>query len=213
MKTSMQFLAWQALRLVVVVCLFQISPETNAQAFKGGFLGGINASQVDNDGVNGFGKLGLHAGAFIYKDIIPGLLEWQMELRYSGKGSYRGPTQTDPSYYVMEVGYVEMPLSLNYIYKEKIRLEFGFSPDVLLREVYRDQDGFLDTEYSNELNRFGLNVFAGLNYFFLPRVALTLRYQYSVFPFYKFTFYTPRYRDSGLFHDLFSFGAAYHFGR
>ena len=42
---------------------------------------------------------------------------------------------------LIDLRYIEMPLSIHYFLNEKVQLELGLSPDVLLKERYEDEDG------------------------------------------------------------------------
>ncbi len=189
-----------------------ISLTSFAQKFHGGIFAGINASQIDNDSYGGFNKLGLNAGAFVSREIMQNL-NWQMELKYSSRGMYHHPTITQNFIDLSNLRYIELPISVHYFYNEKIQVELGFAPDMLLSEYYEDENGILDPEYAPDLRRFGVNVFAGAYYYFIENMAAGFRYTYSAIPFYPFDFWTSRYRDKGLFHDVISLSVKYYFVR
>jgi hypothetical protein len=200
------------LSLAIMLWLFSYT-EGYSQQFQGGINAGLNAAQIDGDGDEGFGKLGLNAGAFVARPIIEDLLYWQFELRYTSRGKYKYPTPQDRSIEVANLHYLEAPLSLHYFYREKFQVELGLSPDVLLLEAYADEDGPISTDYANELDRFGLTAFAGIWYYPLGDLGIGVRYNYSVIPFYRFDAYAVRYRDSGFFHDVLSLNVKYYFLR
>jgi hypothetical protein len=188
----------------------------SAQSFQGGVSGGLNAARIDGDGHEFYGKLGLNVGAFVARAIVPDMLYWQMELKYTSRGKYhiyRDPTGSIVDLSLIDLRYAELPLSLHYFLNEKVQLELGLSPDLLLKERYEDGEGVLPVEEANDLRRFGITAFAGANYFVLEPLAVGIRFNYSVIPFYKFDAYAVRYRDSGWFHDVLSINARYYFTR
>lgn len=188
----------------------------NAQKFQGGLIGGLNAARIDGDGHEFYGKLGLNAGAFVAREILPEMLFWQMEVKYTSRGKYhlyRDPMGNIVGLSLIDLRYAELPLSLHYFLNEQVQLELGLSPDLLLRERYEDENGILPLEDANDLRRFGVTVFAGGNYFVLEQLAVGIRFNYSVIPFYKFDAYAVRYRDSGWFHDVLSVNVRYYFTR
>ncbi|MEX0988457.1 MAG: outer membrane beta-barrel protein [Bacteroidales bacterium] len=187
-----------------------------SQGFQGGVSAGLNAARIDGDGHELYGKLGLNAGVFVAREILPGQLFWQMELKYTSRGKYN--LQRDNLGFIIgldliDLRYIELPLSLHYIMNDKIQVELGLSPDVLIKEYYEDENGEVSSEYANDLRRFGITAFAGLNYFVLENFAAGMRFNYSAFPFYKFDAYSVRYRYSGWFHDVLSLNARYYFTR
>lgn len=194
--------------LLITLCIRGISQE-----FRGGLIGGLNAARIDGDGHELWGKLGLNAGAFISREVVPGTIFWQLELKYSARGKYQGPTLSSPGIEIIDLKYAELPFSIHYLFNEKIDVELGLSPDVLLREYYADENGEISPDYAQDLRRFGITGLGGISYFVLPKLALGMRFNYSLIPFYKFDAYAVRYRDSGFFHDVLSLNARYYLSR
>ncbi len=202
------------IKILFIVSLFLVLHGLSAQSFQGGIFGGLNAARIDGDGHELYGKLGLNAGAFAARAIVPEMLYWQLELKYTSRGKYnveRNATGNIIGTSLIDLRYIEMPLSIHYFLNEKVQLELGLSPDVLLKERYEDEDGPLPSD--RELDRFGITAFAGANYFITDPFAVGIRFNYSVFPFYKFDAYAALYRYSGWFHDVLSINVRYYFTR
>jgi hypothetical protein len=201
--------------LYILSGLFLLT-SLSGQDFQGGFSGGLNAARIDGDSHEFYGKLGLNLGAFVARPIIPDMLYWQMELKYTSRGKYnlqRNSSGTIIGMSLIDLRYIEMPLSLHYFLNEKVQIELGLSPDLLMKERYEDENGILPPEDANDLRPVGITAFAGANYFVLDPLAFGIRFNYSVFPFYKRPGYAVRYRDSGWFHDVLSINARYYFAR
>ena len=204
------------IKYLFILSLLFLLTGLAAQNFQGGVSGGLNAARIDGDGHEFYGKLGLNAGVFAARAIVPDLLYWQIEIKYTSRGKYhiyRDPTGGIVDLSLIDLRYAELPLSIHYFLNEKVQLELGLSPDLLLKEHYEDGDGILPAEDANDLRRFGITAFAGANYFVLEPLAVGIRFNYSVVPFYKFSAYAVRYRDSGWFHDVLSINARYYFTR
>jgi hypothetical protein len=194
---------------VMACALFPATNQSMAQQFNAGVFGGVTAAQVDGDTYAGYNKLGLTAGAFVNREIDYNIF-WQLEIKYVSRGSYKGPSDFDPTLFRSTYRYIEVPLSVHYLHDKKIQVEAGASPEVLINTIFSDQDGILDPTNYPENRRFGLSVFAGLNYWFNARTGAGIRFTYSALPFRDPREWNhPRYR--GYFHDVISLSLAYRF--
>ena len=168
--------------LALMILLFIGFSVVNGQQLKYGIFGGITASQVAGDPYSGFNKLGGTAGLFV-NNLIDYNIYWQAEIKYVSRGVYKGPTDSDQTLYKSAYHYVEIPLSVHYLAKEKFLIEIGTSPEVLVGAAYWDENGVLNPEGYPEIRRFGLSVFAGVGYWFSKRMMVGLRYTNSAIPF------------------------------
>lgn len=172
------------------------------QSFNAGLFGGLTASQVDGDSYSGYSKVGITAGAFVNQHIDHDFYG-QIEIKYIQRGVYQGPSDYDQTLFRSTYHYIEIPLSVHYLPKEKLFFEMGISPEVLLGVVYRDENGILNSSTYAENRRFGLSVFAGIGYWFSPTMGLDMRYTHSAFPFRETEEWNnAQYR--GLFHSVIS---------
>ena len=186
-----------------------ISLCLHGQKINAGFFGGITASQVDGDAYVGFNKLGLTAGAFGNRHIEYDIY-WQVEVKYVTRGTYKGPGDNDPTLYRSTYHYVEFPLSVHYLYDNKIQVEAGTSPEVLVKTIFSDQEGIIDPSSYPDNRRFGLSVFGGIFFWLNDTAGVGIRYTYSAIPFRDPQEWNhPRYR--GYFHNVICLTAAYKF--
>ncbi|MCK4750124.1 MAG: outer membrane beta-barrel protein, partial [Bacteroidales bacterium] len=153
-----------------------------AQQFNAGVFGGITASQVTGDSYAGYNKLGLTTGVFVNREIDYNIY-WQLEIKYVSRGVYKGPSDLDQTLYRSTYRYIELPLSVHYLYDEKIQVEAGTSPEVLISTTFSDQDGIIDPDNYPDNRRIGLSVFAGLHYWFNSTTGVGIRFTYSAIPF------------------------------
>ena len=166
-----------------IVILLSITASMKGQQFNAGFFGGINVSQVSGDFYKGFNKLGFTAGFFVNSPIEQNFY-WQAEIKYGTRGAAsEGPSAGDPSLHKSSYHIVELPLSVNYLFDEKILVEIGISPEVLITERFWDENGLMAESSYTDNRRFGLSVFAGVGYWFNDRLMAGLRYTNSAIPF------------------------------
>jgi len=193
--------------LVTGMLLWPLS--SSGQQFNAGLFGGVTASQVDGDTYGGFNKLGMTAGAFVNRYIEHDIF-WQVEIKYAMRGVYEGPGLNNNFLYKSSYHYLEFPLSVHYLFNEKIQVELGVSPEVLLFARFWDQDGLMDPSSYPDNRRIGLSVFGGVYYWFASSIGVGIRYTYSAIPFRKpQEWNNPQYR--GYFHNVLCLTVAYQF--
>ena len=203
-------LARGRIALILLLLFLGTSSELLSQQFNAGLFGGVTASQVDGDTYGGFNKLGMTAGAFVNR-YIDWDIYWQLELKYVMRGVYEGPSGISDNFlYKSAYHYLEFPLSVHYLFNEKIQAELGISPEVLLFARFWDQDGLIDPGSYPENRKIGLSVFAGLLYWFSPHAGIGIRYTYSAIPFRNpQEWNNPQYR--GYFHNVLCLTGAFKF--
>ena len=195
------------LLMAFLVAVMAVLP-LNAQQFNGGFFGGVTASQVDGDSYGGFNKLGFTAGAFVNREVAFDI-SWQLEIKYVSRGAYENFGPDDPRIYKTVYRYVEVPLSVHYLFNEKIQAELGISPEVLIHYASFDEYGKIPPGVDAEENRrFGLSAFVGVYYWFVPSTGVGLRYTRSAVAFREpQEWNNPQYR--GYFHSVLCLTMAY----
>lgn len=196
---------------LMLVLTVVISLSVKGQQLNMAVFGGMNISQVQGDSYSGFNKLGFAAG-FLVNNQIDNNIYWQAEIKYGSRGVYKGPSDGDQTLYRSGYHIVELPLSIHYLHDEKLMVEIGTSPELLVAAVYWDEYGVMDPTNSPENRRFGLNVFAGIGYWIKPKLMVALRYTNSAIPFRDpEEWNNPQYR--GYFHNVFSLTAAFRVGQ
>ncbi len=208
--------------------LFSLGVKTYAQSnyfiedpkvFNGGLILGLNFSQIDGDTYYGYHKVALNAGGVVYVHFTPAFGA-SMELLYSRKGS-RGEDVTESpaigtyvTKYFMNVNYVEVPLTLHYIYY-KFDVEAGISYAYLVSSsewVQADQPVLIDP-VANAFNKTDLEYIFGLSRRLYKKLYANARFEYSI------TSIRPAdriplgygYGNQGQFNNLFSLRFIYLF--
>jgi len=165
---------------ILVLLILSIS-GINAQYFNGGIVGGLSASQIDGDTFSGFNKLGVVAGGWVSRNFAENLAG-QLEIRYIGKGAYFSDLENAfPVYDKRSLHYIDMPVLLNYYYRDRIVLNLGVSPEYLVKHVWETLDG-IDPNDPFLYNSFTMSGIFGVGYTFLEKLTFNVRYNYSIIP-------------------------------
>lgn len=138
--------------LIGLICLFELLPSKSiAQSFNAGLIIGANTCQITGDALQGFDRISPNLGIFVNRDINKDF-SLQMEMQYLGKGSRKniGPKDLAPTFYLLRMHYIEIPLLLRYNLKPKIQLVAGPSVGVLISYKEADLYGDLKGQYSPE---------------------------------------------------------------
>jgi hypothetical protein len=186
--------------LLVVVTLSGISQE-----FNGGFYGGIAASQLDGDKLDGYNKAGIVAGGYINRYFNK---EWagQLGLRYAQKGS-----KTDNNvgfYYKAVLHYVEMPVTVRYQHFKKVDFEGGFSLGYLLKAM--EKIGSDDFDVADPpFDKFELASLLGVNYHFNKKLAVGAHFSYSILSVRPYSSGYEDFMDKGQHNNVVYFSVAY----
>lgn len=155
--------------------------HSDAQYFKAFLTGGMNATQIDGDGLGGYDKFGINAGAGVSRSFNE-KFGAQFELYYSQKGSKDVPTDNDPtpdSTFI--ANYIDIPIMFNYYYKRnKLKLKFEVGPyiGVLLNAAF--YDNYTTSDKTNEYYRTDIGAGAGIEYAFNDHFSFNLRISHSV---------------------------------
>ena len=139
--------------------------------FRGGLVGGVTASQIRGDGVEGFNKLGVHGGVLIEMRRYSNL-GLQLGIVYNQKGSRKVANHKVNDYdsWRYKFTYFDIPLVAVYDFREGFTLGTGLQPGVLVNAL---QDGLYSNAVTGEwspaplpIRNFELSwvVWAGMRY-------------------------------------------------
>lgn len=157
-----------------------LSLSAHAQSFNAGLVGGLSGTQLDGDGLSGFNKLGLYAGAYVNREIND-RWSWQFEMAYSQKGSRRvvkPETLDDGPWIRLQMHYIDVPLLVIWDFRDDIAIEGGVSGNLLLSYAYNDlRNNQLNTNFS----RFESAILLGARYQVQAQLYVFARANYSLF--------------------------------
>lgn len=191
--------------LSILVCLVALAGSSQEnERFNLVLSAGGVGTQVDGDMLGGYDKLGAFAGIYLNKKIGEKSAV-DFGLTYVQKGSRKNVSIDDPSYYLLRLNYVELPLMFSINYKKKYRFEGGLSFAYLFKSHEENsQVGLIDNPFKSY--DFCYNV--GFGYRITERFYSNLRYSYSLLPIrdfqgnaYRGNFWT-RMFNKGLYNNL-----------
>ncbi|MCB2220301.1 MAG: PorT family protein [Bacteroidetes bacterium] len=149
-----------------------------AQDFRGGVLGGLAASEISGDRLQGPNKAGLYLGAFVNRYITP-RSSFQMELDFIQKGSRENPDSVNNyESYLLRLNYIELPVHYRYDFHERGTLEAGLSLGVLIHS-YEEANGY-EWVSGPEFQRTDLSFNIGAFYTIMERLRINVRYSNSI---------------------------------
>ena len=174
--TSVRFLC-----LSFLLCLFYNESAT-AQKFTGKLILGLNGSQIDGDGMSGYHKPGLLAGAGVYFPISE---QWTLgpEFCYSMKGSQTSSAQLELGYdrIIYKLNYIDLPIVATCRIRPNFAAMGGFQFSYLLNaklDAGFNSTGFADANYL--FKTMDYQIFCGIEYRVFGQVWFTGRVCYSV---------------------------------
>lgn len=172
-------------RLSLLGGLVLICASAVGQKFDGGIYAGINTSQITGDDLAGYDKLSAAFGGFARRSFNE---RWAMtmELGYLGKGSRKNisPRDSVPTFYLLRLHYIEVPLMVQYTWKEQLTLEAGPSVGVLFKWYEEDTFGELSGPYSSrqQFKPLDFSFALGVMWWFNERWAISVRNANTMFP-------------------------------
>lgn len=161
--------------LIVLVLPFVVK----AQDFRAGLQFGITPSQVDGDGISGYNKIGLRAGAFVERDINDKVFFFT-DLSFTMKGS-RVASSKNVNFDQVELttNYIDWGLYAGYRFSEKIDFKAGLIPSVLIYDKETTAGG-IEILGENPFRAVNLLISGGLNYSFSKHFSVDATYNYSI---------------------------------
>lgn len=170
------------LSLFLTFATLAVQAQTETQR-KGQFSGlikvGLVASQIHNDDVGGYNKLGGTAGFGVFTPISRSA-KIQLELNYAMRGSRKAarPDKGDFNSFTLEAHYIDIPI----LYRSHIAMfdyEIGLCNGILIGSRRVDPQ-FLTTVAA--FNRYELAVNAGVSVPMNENWSFNARFHYSLLP-------------------------------
>lgn len=165
--------------LVLLTVNLSIAQKRAKIGFQAGAYGGGILSQIFGDNYAGFDRLGPQAGLFS-KYVMNNDFQIKTELCYIQKGS-KQVLPKQGIYTNFKLDYIEVPVLLNYFYKDDIYAEAGLGFSYLLSaKVDLDGSGFIDQDLG--FKNYELSGIIGAGYIFHPHFSISARWAYSILP-------------------------------
>ncbi len=196
--------------LAFILLIFYTS-NASAQSFQGGIAAGLVGSQVAGDTYSGFNKAGIYAGFWVRLGLSEHT-SLQTEISYFQKGSRHNPDEKkqDYTFYLMRLGYIEMPFLYQYHLKNKLILEAGPSFSFLLHS-YEELD-YMEVTYG-DFCLFNPSFMAGIGYPVTDKLSVNFRMNSSLLSIRKDEVNGSVYRffDHGQYNDCIMLFVGYRF--
>lgn len=186
---------------LVFIAFLLCALNTDAQKFQGGIAAGLVGSQVAGDTYSGYQKPGAYAGIWVRLDLSDHA-SVQSELSYFQKGSRHNPDEKrqDFTFYLMRLGYIEMPFLYRFQLKNNIILEAGPSFSFLLHSF--EELDYQEVTYG-KFRVLNPSFTAGIGYPLSPRISVNFRMNSSLISIRSDKVNGARYRfvDQGQYND------------
>jgi hypothetical protein len=197
------------MKKLLILLIFLSSPGL-AQRFKAELMASVVGSQVSGDNLQGFNKAGFMGGAGVRTFFND---KWSLGFRvaYFQKGS-RKPLKgdgTDSAFYLLRLGYVEMPLMLRYKSEKNFFVEAGPSLGYLLSSYEEDENGPLNLRIP--FYDFDLSLAGSLGYHLNNNLDFLFSYWQSIIPIREHTSGAVYRLNQGQYSSVISFGLIYTF--
>jgi len=193
----------------LIIFVFFITVTSVAQKFQGGVAAGLVGSQVAGDTYSGFNKPGAYAGVWV-RLAVNDRSSFQTEISYFQKGSRHNPDEKHQNYtfYLMRLGYIEMPFLYQYHLKNKLILEVGPSFSFLIHS--HEEMDYMEITYG-DFSLFNPSFMAGIGYPITEKLSVNFRMNSSLLSIRKDEVSGAVYRlfDHGQYNDCILFFLSY----
>ena len=167
------FLQTVTLRVILWITIsgcLSIAQPTMAQSFRAHAVLGLNATQIDGDGLWGYNQAGILAGAKISLPLSEAI-SLQTGMLYSAKGSRH--SEHELVFRIWRLSYLELPVEVQGHLVNKVYLFGGVSPNYLINA--RSDEGFGFEPSRTGFRNFDLCFVAGILYRFADNAGVQAR--------------------------------------
>ncbi len=159
--------------LVLAIGAIIISVNTNAQQVNLGVKGGLNFYNISNDNSSKYDmKTGIHLGLLGHIHLDKSIAV-QPELVYSSQGAKYTSDGTD---YKLKLGYINLPVMLQYMFNNGFRLEAGPQLGFLVSAKSEANNNSIDVKDNLKTVDFAVGLGAG---YIKPSTGLGIGLRYN----------------------------------
>lgn len=168
-----------AVAIFSFIAFGQEKPELQKGEFAGLLRAGLVTSQIHNDDIGGYNKLGGTLGTGIFTPLANDL-HLQIEINYSMRGSRKRPGRLDRTTFFIEPHYIDVPIIFRkFIWK--FDFEAGITNGIFLFSRINDPNFLLPNTVS-EFNRYELAGNLGVHVPINEKWTTNVRLHYSLLP-------------------------------
>lgn len=202
--------------ILFVLLTFNLCSQTNnLSEFSLKPIIGINACQIHGDSYDGYNKLGF-VGGFNVNARLSEKASLELGFLFTQKGSKHVPGKSDPSYYYLNINYIELPLYFNYYLNSKYFFTLGGYAAYFIN--YRENRDYIDQTGWYDYNKFDFGAVTGLGRKLVDELLVEIRFTNSLVPIRNFnsnTYYSnpiARYFNKGYYNNIVSLLLSYTIG-
>ena len=148
---------------------FSLFFGATAQSFRAQAILGLNASQIDGDGLWGYNQAGILGGVKVALPLSDAIAA-QAGMMYSAKGSRS--SEYEP-FSIWRLTYLELPVEIQGRLVDQVYLFGGLSPNYLIKVRQENGSGFTDSRRGYQ--SFDLCFVAGILYRFADNAGVQAR--------------------------------------
>lgn len=176
------------MRLLILLFIFLCSVIKSQEATPSSIFSlkpslGVNGCQVHGDSYDGYRKIGFFGGlavnAFLSKKV-----SLELGFYFSQKGSKHVPTKDDPSYYRLNLNYIDLPLSFRYLLNSRYFIVLG--PSVAYLISYNENSNYTNVTGNYIYNKFEIGINTGIGRKINDKFQVEVRFSNSIMPIRDF---------------------------
>jgi hypothetical protein len=169
-------------KIIIVAATFFLMFNANAQSAHFGIKGGLNASSLNFQGNSDMqSKIGFNVGLLAHIHTGNEFWAFQPEVYYSSEGS-KSKSNSNES---LNLGYINVPVLIQYMFSNGFRLEAGPQVGFLMSAKSKLNDN--STDIKNNMQSVVFSIPAGISYLTMTGLGFDARYNFGVSNIYKST--------------------------
>jgi hypothetical protein len=188
-------------KTIIIAATFFLILNANAQSAHFGIKGGLNASSLTFEGNSDMqSKIGFNVGLLAHIHTGNEFWAFQPEVYYSSEGA-KSKSNSNVS---LDLGYINVPVLIQYMFNNGFRLEAGPQVGFLMSAKSKLDDNSTDIKKNMQSAVFSIPL--GLGYLTMNGLGFDARYNFGISNIYKSTA-GPKTRS-----NVFQFDIFYQFG-
>lgn len=184
-------------RTIILAVTFFMLLQAKAQHAHFGIKAGLNASSLSNpDNSDMQSKIGFNVGVLAHIHTSNKMWAFQPELYYSSEGD-KSKSNSNQS---LNLGYLNLPVLIQYMFNNGFRLEAG--PQVGFLMSAKSKVGTTSTDIKDHMQSAVFSIPVGLGYLTTGGLGFDARYNFGISNIYKST-YSPKVHSNVFQFDVF----------
>jgi hypothetical protein len=167
-------------KTIIFAAAFFIMLNAKAQNAHFGIKAGLNASSLNYEGNSDMqSKIGFNGGLLAHIHTASDFWAFQPEVYYSSEGAHSKSNSNVST----DLGYINVPVLIQYMFSNGFRLQAG--PQVGFLMSAKSKVSSVSTDIKNELNGAVFSIPAGISYLTSTGLGFDARYNFGISDIYK----------------------------